>query len=79
LTRRLIMDLVFIVIFDTEYSTAFGWNPALTSCSVTLVTRCPPAPLSVTDLAPSHESGSRLEWEAQYHGSNPLIPNFEQR
>ena len=42
LTRRLIMDLVFIVIFDTEYSTAFGWNPALTSCSVTQVTRCPP-------------------------------------
>jgi hypothetical protein len=42
LTRRLIMDLVFIVIFETEYSTAFGWNPALTSCSVTQVTRCPP-------------------------------------
>jgi hypothetical protein len=23
------MDLVLIVIFETEYSTAFGWNPAL--------------------------------------------------
>jgi hypothetical protein len=33
LTRRLIMDLVSIVIFETEYSTAFGWNPALTTCS----------------------------------------------
>ena len=42
LTRRLIMDLVFIVIFEAKYSTAFGWNPALTSCSVTQVTRCPP-------------------------------------
>jgi hypothetical protein len=42
LTRRLIMDLVFIVIYKTEYSIAFGGNPALTSCSVTLVTRCPP-------------------------------------
>jgi hypothetical protein len=27
LTRRLIMDLVFIVIFEFEYSIAFGWNP----------------------------------------------------
>ena len=45
LTRRVIMDLVLIVIVETEYSTAFGWNPALTSClsltscSVTQVTR----------------------------------------
>jgi hypothetical protein len=28
LTRRLIMDLVFIVIYEAEYSIAFGWNPA---------------------------------------------------
>ena len=42
LTRRLIMDLVLIVIFETEYSIAFSGNPALTSCSVTQVTRCPP-------------------------------------
>jgi hypothetical protein len=42
LTRRLIMDLVFIVIFEIEYSIAFGGNPALTHCSVTQVTRCPP-------------------------------------
>ena len=42
LTRRLIMDLVFIVIFEIEYSIAFGGNPALTNCSVTQVTRCPP-------------------------------------
>jgi hypothetical protein len=33
------MDLVLVVILETEYSTAFGWNPALTSCSVTQVTR----------------------------------------
>jgi hypothetical protein len=42
LTRRLIMDLVFIVIYETEYSIAFGGNPALTNCSVTQVTRSPP-------------------------------------
>ncbi len=42
LTRRLIMDLVCIVIFEIEYSIAFGGNPAPTSCSVTQVTRCPP-------------------------------------
>ena len=42
LTRRLIMDLVCIVIFEIEYSIAFGGNPALISCSVTQVTRCPP-------------------------------------
>jgi hypothetical protein len=49
LTRRLIMDLVCIVIFEIEYSIAFGGNPALISCSVTQVTRCPPFPyLSLT-------------------------------
>ena len=42
LTRRLIMDLVFIVIYETEYSIAFGGNPALISCFVTQVTRCTP-------------------------------------
>jgi hypothetical protein len=42
LTRRLIMDLVFIVIYETEYNIAFGGNPALTNCSVTQVTRSPP-------------------------------------
>jgi len=42
LTRRLIMDWVFIVIFETEYSIALNRNPALTSCSVTQVTRRPP-------------------------------------
>src|ERR1700691_6347268 len=42
LTRRLIMDLVFIVIYETEYSIAFGGNPALINCSVTQVTRSPP-------------------------------------
>jgi hypothetical protein len=42
LTRRLIMDLVCIVIYETEYSIAFGGNPALTNCSVTQVTRFPP-------------------------------------
>ena len=42
LTRRLIMDLVCIVIFEIEYSIAFGGNPALTDCSVTQVTRYPP-------------------------------------
>jgi hypothetical protein len=31
LTRRLIMDLVCIVIFEIEYSIAFGGNPALTN------------------------------------------------
>jgi hypothetical protein len=34
LTRRLIMDLVCIVMFKTEYTIAFNWNPLLTSCSV---------------------------------------------
>jgi hypothetical protein len=42
LTRRLIMDLVCMVIFKMKYSIAFGGNPALTNCSVTQVTRCPP-------------------------------------
>jgi hypothetical protein len=42
LTRRLIMDLVCIVIFEIGYSIAFGGNPALISCSVTQVTRCTP-------------------------------------
>ena len=42
LTRRLIMDLVCIVIFEFEYSIAFGGNPELTSCPVTQVTGCPP-------------------------------------
>ena len=64
LTRRLIMDLVCIVIFEIEYSIAFGGNPALISCSVTQVTRCTPRLLSVTDLAPSPRSG--------------LTPNLEQ-
>jgi hypothetical protein len=30
LTRRLIMDLVCIVIFETEYNIAFSGNPLLT-------------------------------------------------
>ena len=42
LTRRLMMDLVCIVIFEIEYSIAFGGNPALISCFVTQVTRCTP-------------------------------------
>ena len=42
LTRRLIMDLVCIVIFEIGYSIAFGGNPALISCSVTQVTRRTP-------------------------------------
>jgi hypothetical protein len=49
LTRRLIMDLACIVIFEAQYSIAFSGNPALTSCSVTQVTHCPPRPyLSLT-------------------------------
>jgi hypothetical protein len=42
LTRRLIMDLIFIVKFEAQYSIALNRNPALRSCSVTQVTRCPP-------------------------------------
>ena len=41
MTRRLIMDLVCIVIYESEYSIAFNSDPALTSYSVTQVTRRP--------------------------------------
>jgi hypothetical protein len=74
------MDLVCIVIFEFEYSIAFGENPALTSCSVTQVIRCPPRLLSVTDLEPSPRSGSCLDVEGiQPRAATLLIPNFEQR
>jgi len=66
LTRRLIMDLVCIVIFEIEYSIAVSWNPPLNRLShhSSHSWFAPTSP--ITDLASPPRSGQkvyRADWQ----------------
>ena len=77
LTRRLIMDLVFIVIFKIEYSIAFGGNPALMLAKSSVILICM-NPLfggtkwSLQSLTPPWGNLRSIYEYVRLHGPDPL-------
>jgi hypothetical protein len=77
LTRRLIMDLVFIVIYKSEYSIAFGGNPALMLAKSSVILICM-NPLfggtkwSLQSLTPPWGNLRSIYEYVRLHGPDPL-------
>ena len=71
------MDLVLIVIFETEYSIAFGWNPLLmlAKSSVILIRMNPlfgGTKWSLQSLTPPWENLGSIYEYVRLHGPDPL-------